>query len=133
MIERLHNIPCLTEIPENYRALWDLCLTDTWCPASLEEWRERIDSPLEIDTDSILFINFPPSDHEELTQVFGFPTVEFPALPSIAEVNRVLPNCFEACNLRRQSELATEIASRVAHTLPQIAVLLVFDGLSIFL
>ena len=91
MIEQLHTIPCLTEIPENYRALWDLCLADTWCPASLEEWRERIDSPHEIDVDSTLFLNLSPSDREELTQVFGFPIVEFPALPSIDQVNEALP------------------------------------------
>lgn len=132
MVEQLCTIPCLTEIPENYRALWDLCLADTWCPASLEEWRERIDSPREIDADSILFVNLSPSDREELTQVFGFPTVEFPALPSIDQVNEALPNCFETTNLRKQSDVAVEIAGRVSLELPQIVVLLVFDGLSFY-
>ena len=132
MIERLHTIPCLTEIPENYRALWDLCLADAWCPASLEEWRERIDSPREIDADSILFVNLSPSDREELTQVFGFPTVKFPALPSIDQVNEALPNHFETTNLRKQSDVAVEIAGRVSLELPQIVVLLVFDGLSFY-
>ena len=132
MIERLHTIPCLTEIPENYRALWDLCLADTWCPASLEEWRERIDSPREIDADSTLFVNLSPSDREELTQVFGFPIVEFPALPSIDQVNEALPNHFETTNLFKQSDLASEIKKRIHQELPQIVVLLVFDGLSFY-
>ena len=132
MIERLHTIPCLTEIPENYRALWDLCLADTWCPASLQEWRERIDSPREIDADSTLFVNLSPSDREELTQVFGFPTVEFPALPSIEQVNEALPNRFGKTHLLKQSDVAEEITSRISSELPQIVVLLVFDGLSFY-
>ena len=132
MIERLHTIPSLMEIPENYRALWDLCLTDVWCPTSVEEWRERIDSPREIDVDSILFVNLPPSDQEELIQVFGFPTVEFPALPSIDQVNEALPNRFETTNLFKQSDVAAEITERIRQELPQIVVLLVFDGLSFY-
>ena len=132
MIERLHTIPSLTEIPENYRALWDLCLADTWCPASLEEWRERIDSPREIDADTILFVNLSPSDKEELTQVFGFPAVEFPALPSIEQVNAALPSRFETTPLFKQSEVAAEIKKRIHQELPQIVVLLVFDGLSFY-
>ncbi len=132
MIERLYTIPCLTETPENYRALWDLCLADTWCPASLEEWREQIDSPREIDADSTLFVNLSPSDREELTQVFGFPTVEFPALPSIEQVNEALPNRFETTHLFKQSEVAVEITERIRQELPQIVVLLVFDGLSFY-
>lgn len=132
MIERLHTIPCLTEIPENYRALWDLCLVDVWCPTSVEEWRERIDSPREVDADSTLFVNLSPSDREELTQVFGFPTVKFPALPSIDQINEALPDRFETTNLFKQSEVATEIAERISRELPQIVVLLVFDGLSFY-
>ena len=132
MIEWLHAIPCLTEIPENYRALWDLCLADVWCPASLEEWRERIDSPREIDADSTLFVNLSPSDREELTQVFGFPTIEFPTLPSIDQVNQALPSRFETTNLFKQSNVAAEITSRIRQELPQIVVLLVFDGLSFY-
>ena len=132
MIERLHTIPCLTEIPENYRALWDLCLADTWCPASLEEWRERIDSPREIDADSTLFVNLPLSDREELAQVFGFPTVELPELPLIEQVNVALPSRFETTHLFKQSDVAAEIAKRIHQELPQIAVLLVFDGLSFY-
>ena len=132
MIEWLHTIPCLTEIPENYRALWDLCLADTWCPASLEEWREQIDSPREIDADSTLFVNLSPSDREELTQVFGFPTVDFPALPSIEQVNEALPNCFGTNHLFKQSDVAGEITKRIHQELSQIVVLLVFDGLSFY-
>ncbi len=132
MAQQLCTIPCITEIPENYRALWELCLTDVWCPASLEEWRERIDSPREIEADSILFVNLPSSDREELAQVFGFPTVEFPALPSIDQVNEALPNRFETTNLFKQSDVAAEITERIRQELPQIVVLLVFDGLSFY-
>ena len=132
MAQQLCTIPRITEIPENYRALWELCFTDVWCPASLEEWRERIDSPREIDVDSTLFVNLSPSDREELTQVFGFPTVEFPVLPSIAQVNDALPSRFETTNLFKQSEVAAEITARIRQELPQIVVLLVFDGLSFY-
>ena len=132
MIEQLRTIPCLTEIPENYRALWELCLTDVWCPTSVEEWRDRIDSPGEMDADSTLFVNPSPSDREELTQVFGFPTVEFPPLPSLAQINEALPSRFETTNLFKQSDVAAEITERISHELPWIAVLLVFDGLSFY-
>ena len=132
MIEQPYTIPSLTQIPENYRALWDLCLTDVWCPTSLEEWRDRIDSPGEMDADSALFVNLFPSDREELTQVFGFPTVEFPALPSMDQVNEALPNRFETTNLFKQSEVAAEITARIRQELPEIVVLLVFDGLSFY-
>ena len=132
MAQQLCTIPRITEIPENYRALWELCLTDVWCPTSVEEWRERIDSPREIDADSTLFVNLSPSDREELTQVFGFPTVEFPALPSIEQVNEALPSCFETTNLFKQSDVAAEITKRIHRELPQIVVLLVFDGLSFY-
>ena len=57
MVEQLGTIPCITELPENYRALWELCLADVWCPASVKEWRERIDSPNEINTGATLFVN----------------------------------------------------------------------------
>lgn len=132
MIEQLGLIPCLTEIPENYRALWELCLADVWCPASVREWRERIDSPDAINTNQTLFVNISVSDREELTQVFGFPTVVFPSLPSIGQVNEVLPNRFETTHLRKQSDVAAEITARVHHELPQIVVSLVFDGLSFY-
>lgn len=132
MAQQLCTIPCITEIPKNYCALWELCLTDVWYPASLEEWRERIDSPREIDTDSTLFVNLSLSDREELTQVFGFPTVEFPALPAIDKVNEALPNRFETTNLCKQSDVAAEITKRIHQELPQIVVLLVFDGLSFY-
>ena len=132
MVEQLCTIPCLTEIPENYRALWELCLADVWCPASVAEWRERIDSPNEIDTSATLFVNLSTGDKEELTNVFGFPTVGFPPLPSIAQVNEVLPGRFETTNLFKQSNVAAEITSRISSELPQIVVLLVFDGLSFY-
>ena len=132
MLEEFRFIPCLTELPENYRALWELCLGDVWCPTSLAEWRKRIDSPGDHDIDQTLFVNPSPSDREELTQVFGFPTVEFPPLPTIKQVNRVLPSRFETTNLLKQSEVAAEITERLAGELPQIAVLLIFDGLSFY-
>ena len=132
MSEEFRFIPCLTELPENYRALWELCLGDVWCPTSLAEWRERIDSPGESDTNQTLFVNPSPSDREELTQVFGFPTVEFPPLPTVAQVNEALPSRFKTTNLLKQSEVAAEITERLAGKLPQIAVLLIFDGLSFY-
>ena len=132
MLEEFRFIPCLTELPENYRALWELCLGDVWCPTSLAEWREQIDSPGESDTDQTLFVNPSPSDREELTQVFGFPTVKFPPFPTIEQVNKALPSRFETTNLLKQSEVAAEITERLARELPQIAVLLIFDGLSFY-
>ena len=132
MLEEFRFIPCLTELPENYRALWELCLGDVWCPTSVAEWRERIDSPSEIDTGQTLFVNPSASDREELTQVFGFPRVALPPLPSIDAVNSALPSRFETSNLLKQSEVAAEITERLAGELPQIAVLLIFDGLSFY-
>ena len=132
MLEELRFIPCLTELPENYRALWELCLGDVWCPTSLAEWRERIDSPGNSGKDQTLFVNPSSSDREELTQVFGFPTVEFPPLPTKTQVNKALPSRFETTNLLKQSEVAAEIKERLAGELPQIAVLLIFDGLSFY-
>jgi hypothetical protein len=129
---QLRTIPCITEIPEDYRALWELCLTDVWCPTSVKEWRERIDSPDPIDTNQTLFVNPSASDREELTQVFGFPTVELPSLPSISQVNEALPSRFKTANFFKQSDVATEITARISQELPQIAVLLVFDGLSFY-
>ena len=105
---------------------------DVWCPISLEEWRERIDSPREIHSHQTLFINPSAADREELSQVFGFPSVKFPALPSIDQVNEALPNRFKTANLRKQSDVAVEITSRISSELPQIVVLLVFDGLSFY-
>ena len=132
MLDAFKFIPCLAELPENYRALWELCLGDVWCPTSLAEWRKRIDSPGDSDTNQTLFVNPSLSDREELTQVFGFPTVEFPPFPTIEQVNKALPNCFETTNLLKQSEVAAEITERLAGELPQIAVLLIFDGLSFY-
>ncbi len=132
MVEQSRTIPCITEIPENYRPLWELCLGEVWCPTSVKEWRERIDSPGEIDADQTLFVNPPVSEREELTQVFGFPTVELPLFPSIAQVNEVLRSRFDTNNLLKQSDVVTEITERITRELPQIAVLLVFDGLSFY-
>ena len=132
MLEELRFIPCLTELPENYRALWELCLGDVWCPTSLAEWRERIDAPGDNDIDQTLFVNPSPSDREELTQIFGFPTVEFSPFPTIEQVNKALPSRFKTTDLLKQSEVAAEITERLARELPQIAVLLIFDGLSFY-
>ena len=132
MLEEFRFIPCLTELPENYRALWELCLGDVWCPTSVAEWRERIDSPSEIDTSQTLFVTPSASDREELTQVFGFPRVALPPLPAIDAVNSALPSRFETSNLLKQSEVAAEITERLAGESPQIAVLLIFDGLSFY-
>ena len=132
MLDQLCSIPCITELPQNYRALWEFCLTDVWCPTSVQDWRERIDSPGKIDSNQILFVNPSAADTEELTQVFGFPTTELPPLPTITEVNKVLPSRFDTTNLFKQSDVATKITERVNQELPQIVVLLVFDGLSFY-
>ena len=131
-MQLLRAVPCITEIPENYRTLWELCLFDIWCPTSVREWRDRIDSPDASDTDQTLFINLSISDREEMTQVFDFPTVVLPSFPTIAQVNAALPNCFERNNLLKQSCVATEITDRIGLELPQIVVFLVFDGLSFY-
>ena len=132
MVQQSATIPSVIEIPENYRALWELCLADVWCLSSVSEWRERIDSLGEIDTTQILFMNPSTSDREELMQVFGFPTVEFPLLPTIAQVNEALPSRFGTNNLLKQSDVAAGIIARVSQELPQIVVLLIFDGLSFY-
>ncbi len=132
MREQLESIPCLTELPENYRALWELCLGEIWCPATLAEWRERIDSSRKTGIAPTLFVNPSAKEREELTQVFGFPTVALPEYPSIAEVNQALPHRFETSKLLKQSRVATEITKRLKTELPQIALLLVFDGLSFY-
>ena len=131
-MQQLRVIPCITEIPENYRALWELCLADVWCPASVQEWRERIDSPEDIDSTQTLFVNLSASDRVELAQVFGFSAIEFPPLPTTAQVNAALPSRFETANLFKQSDVSAEITTRVSKELPQIVVLLVFDGLSFY-
>lgn len=132
MITPLHYTPCITALPDNYRALWELALGDVWCPTSLSEWRERIDTPKENCDTQTLFVNLSASEREELANVFGFPSVALPPLPSIDAVNEELPTRFESSNLLKQSEVAAEITKRVRHELPQIAVLLVFDGLSFY-
>ena len=132
MLEEFRSMPCLAELPPSYRPLWELCLGDIWCPTSLAEWRERIDSPGERDTNQTLFVNPSPSDREELTQIFGFPTVKFPPFPTIEQVNEALPRRFKTTNLLKQSEVAAEITGRLDRELPQIAVLLIFDGLSFY-
>lgn len=132
MLLKEHSTPNITTIPKNYRALWELCLADVWCPASGTEWRERIDSPNEIDIGATLFVNPSTADKEELTQVFGFPTIVFPSLPSIVQVNEALPGRFETTNIFRQSDVAAEIRDRITSELPQITILLVFDGLSFY-
>ena len=127
------DLPGITELTDTYRALWELCLNDYWCPLSVTEWREHLDSTCAIeDPAPTLFLNLPESEKEELRQVFGFRLVTLPVLPTLEQVNSVLPHRFENNNLRKQSELATEITSRISDTLPQIAVLLVFDGLSFY-
>lgn len=132
MLLELHSTPCVTTVPKNYRPLWELCLADVWCPTSVQEWRERIDSPEDISTAQTLFVNLSVSDTEELTQVFGFPTIALPDFPSIEQVNQALPHQFETNSLLKQSDLAAEITARVKLELPELVVLLVFDGLSFY-
>lgn len=132
MLPELNSTPCITTVPKNYRPLWELCLADVWCPTSVQEWRKRIDSPKDMDFTQTLFVNLSVSDKEELTRVFGFPTIALPEFPSIKQVNQALPHQFKINNLLKQSDLAAEITTRVKQELPQIVVLLVFDGLSFY-
>ena len=132
MLPELNSTPCITTVPKNYRPLWELCLADVWCPTSVQEWRKRIDSPKDMDFTQTLFVNLSVSDKEELTRVFGFPTIALPEFPSIKQVNQALPHQFKINNLLKQSDLAAEIIARFNLELPELVVLLVFDGLSFY-
>ena len=137
LFKSLKKIPCLANLTKETRGLWNICLSDIWCPNSLAEWRDVIDTPQEVPPKDVLFVNFPEVESKELTETFGFPTIDLPAFPPIEWVNQKLPEHFNALctddsKLLKQSQLVQTITDRVSYTLPDIAILLVLDGLSLY-
>ena len=137
LLKSLERIPSLVVLPEESRGLWEMCLSDVWLPGSISEWRETVDAPWEVPINEVLFVNFSETETQELVDTFGFPTVDLPAFPPIEWVNRKLPECFNALcteqsKLLRQSQLVQTVTERVSHSLPDIVVVLVFDGLSFY-
>ena len=133
----LKRMPCLADLPETTRGLWEICLSDIWRPHSVAEWRDFVDAPWEVPEQATLFVNLPADQRGELTDVFGFPTVALPPFPPIEWVNQKLPEHFNALctddsKLLKQSQLAQAIADRVSHARPDIVVFLVLDGLSLY-
>ena len=133
----LKRIPCLTTLPKETQGLWEICLSGIWQPISLSEWRDVVDTPWEVPTKATLFVNFPEAESKELTDTFGFPTIDLPAFPPIEWVNQKLPDrfntlCTDNSKLLKQSQLVQTVTDRVSHTLPDIVVFLVFDGLSLY-
>lgn len=137
LFKSLQKIPCLTTLPEEKRGLWEMCLSDIWCPSSLAAWRSIVDAPSDAPATMTLFINLPDDERRELTETFGFPTLELPTVPRPEWVNEKLPDhfnafCTEESNLPKQSQVAEMVTNRVATALPDIVVFLVFDGLSLY-
>ncbi len=117
--------------------MWEMCLYDIWRPSSLAEWRSVVDTPWDIPTKATLFVNFSEAERKELEDIFGFPTIDLPAIPPIEWVNQKLPECFNALcaddsKFLKQSQLVHTITDRISYTLPDIAILLVLDGLSLY-
>lgn len=114
-----------------------MCLSDIWRPSSLAEWRETVDAPWEVLTKEVLFVNFSEAESKELTDTFGFPTIDLPAFPPIDWVNQKLPErfntlCTDDSKLLKQSQLVQAVTDRVSYMLPDIVVFLVLDGLSLY-
>lgn len=135
MLDLLENLPCITDLPETTLGLWEICLSDIWCPNSLAEWRGVVDAPREVPTKATLFVNFSEAESKELTDTFGFPTIDLPAAPPIEWVNQKLPDrfsalCTDESKLLKQSQLAQTVTDRVSYMLPDIVVFMVLDGLS---
>lgn len=137
MLDLLDKLPCITDLPETTLGLWKICLSDIWCPNSLAEWRGVVDAPREVPTKATLFVNFSEAESKELTDTFGFPMIDLPAVPPIEWVNQKLPDRFSALctctgesKLLKQSQLAQTITDRVSYMLPDIVVFMALDGLS---
>lgn len=114
-----------------------MCLSDIWRPSSLSEWRDVVDAPWEVSTKATLFVNFPETESKELTEIFGFPTIDLPVVPPTELVNQKLPDrfsalCTDESKLLKQSQLVQIVTDRVSYTLPDIVVFLVLDGLSLY-
>ena len=137
MRDLLEKMPCVTDLPETTRGLWEICLSDIWCPNSLAEWRDAVDAPWDVPEKATLFVNLPEVQRRELTDVFGFPTIALPPFPPIEWVNQKLPEHFDALcaddsKLLKQSQLAQTVTDRVSHARPDIVVFLALDGLSLY-
>ncbi|MYD63883.1 MAG: hypothetical protein F4W91_22870 [Gemmatimonadetes bacterium] len=127
----------MATLPEETQGLWEMCLSDIWLPSSLAEWRKKVDAPWEVPTKEALFVNLPEAENKELTDTFGFPTIDLPDFPPIEWVNQKLPECFNTLctddsKLLRQSQLVQTVTERISYTLPDIVVFLVLDGLSLY-
>lgn len=114
-----------------------MCLSDIWRPSSLSEWRDVVDAPWEVSTKATLFVNFPETESKELTEIFGFPTIDLPVVPPIELVNQKLPDRFSALckdesKILKQSQLVQIVTDRVSYTLPDIVIFLILDGLSLY-
>ncbi len=137
LIKSLKRSPCLITLPKKTQGLWDICLSGIWQPISLSEWRGVIDAPWEVPTQATLFVNLPEAESKELTEIFGFPTIDLPVVPPIEWVNQKLPDHFSALctsesKLLKQSQLVQIITDRVSYMLPDIVIFLVLDGLSLY-
>ena len=137
LFKSLKRAPCLTTLPKETQGLWEICLSGIWQPISLSEWRGTVDAPWEVPTQATLFVNLPEAESKELTDIFGFPIIDLPAIPPIGWVNQKLPECFNILcasdsKFLKQSQLVHTITDRISYTLPDIAILLVLDGLSLY-
>ena len=137
MIDLLEKMPCLTDLPKETQGLWEICLSDIWCPNSLAEWRDVVDAPWDVPEKATLFVNLPEVQRKELTDVFGFPAIALPRFPPVEWVNQKLPEHFDALctddsKLLKQSQLAQTVTERVSYLRPEVVIFLVFDGLSLY-
>ena len=137
MIDLLEKMPCLTDLPETTRGMWEMCLSEIWRPNSLAEWRDVVDAPWEVPEKATLFVNLPAGQREELTDVFGFSAIALPRFPPVEWVNQKLPEHFNALctadsKVLKQSQLAQTVTDRVSHKRPDVVVFLVLDGLSLY-
>jgi len=134
-LDTLQQIPCITNVPQQTRPLWEICLPHVWMPLSLAEWKSSMDSLRAPSISQTLFMNLPEDERRELGQIYGFPTIELPGVPPISMINQVLVEGFEnlfsgRSALLRQTEISGEITRRVTDWLPDIVILIIFDGLS---
>jgi len=134
-LDILQKIPCVVKIPDETKSLWDICLPEVWMPSSLVEWKISIDSLVEPIQNKTLFVNFKEDELKELTQIYGFPIIELPTIPTVSMFNEFIIGRFDdlysgKTTILRQSEISKEITKRISNWFPDIVVFLVFDGLS---
>jgi len=134
-LDILQRLPCITNIPDENRSLWDICLHGIWIPSSLKEWKSSLDSLTNSALSETLFINCEETEQEELTKIYGFPNIDLPITPTKSMINESLAGRFDdLCSgkttILRQSDIPKEILKRISNYFPDIAVFLIFDGLS---